>query len=177
VPPIDTQGHDLGTDGPSGRWWYCDGQNIGSLTGLPAGCTHHQTTTMYFNAGFGFWVSRGDATQTEANWHPLNFDHGDDYSSYVTNAGTKGCLACMRPDQSWPEMLFPDVYHGIEVPYESYGGLRGDISILWALIAFSLRSGRVLEYIPKMFKDGAWKTHKHRPTRRYSILPWHCQLS
>lgn len=170
VPPIDVRGHALGANGPSGRWWLCDGQNVHLIKDLPAESAHFQTTTMYFNAGFGFWVSRGDATQTAANWHPLNFEHGTDYSSYVTNAGTKPHLACMRTDQTWPQMLFPDIYHGGETPYAQYGGLRGDISILWALIAFSLRSAQVLEHIPKMFRDGTWRTHKYRPTRKPAAI-------
>lgn len=151
--------------GASGILWYCDGQRIQGLTNnaLPPGSRFYKAFSVFYCDGFGFWVLRGDATNPPAGeaWQSLWFDHDrTDYSSYLTNAGTERTLRCQRPDQIWPDMLLPTIYQTRPVPTDQrYGGLKGELAIFLALIAFSMDRQYVRQLIPQMFTGGVWARH------------------
>ncbi|PVI04364.1 hypothetical protein DM02DRAFT_651753 [Periconia macrospinosa] len=161
--------------GASGIWWYCNGQRIQALPNVsqpPAGSQHFKTFSMFYSTGYGFWVLKGDATNPRSlaaeAWHPLRFDYEDtDVDTYVTNAGTKFCLNWTRPDQRWPRLLFPDIYHNFSMrtPNTQYGGLRGELPVFLALIAFSMAPGLLAPMLPQMFTNGSWRVHGYAPGR------------
>lgn len=158
--------------GATGVWWYCRGQQIQRIVQQtpPPGSSHFQTCSVYFCEGFGFRVLRGDATQPAANeaWRPLSFGHDHvDYSSYLTNAGSERTLRYQRFGQIWPQMLFP-VNNQVTAAQTSsrYGGLKGDLSIFLALIAFSMGSQHLMYMLPHMLSKGAWAVHQHQHGRK-----------
>jgi hypothetical protein len=159
--------------GISGTYWLCNGQNIQPLGDrLPSGALPYKTFSMYYCAGFGFWVLRGDATTpTEESWRPLEFDHDtSDYSSYLTNAGTEQTLRCQRPSQRWPRMLLPDIYQVPPTPtHEAYGHLKGELPILLALIAFSMSKENLQQCIRRMFMGQVWQVHGFPHGRRLTL--------
>lgn len=74
-----------------------------------------------------------------------------------------------RIDQAWPKLLLPDIYHAHEIinddRYMGYGGLRGDLPIFLALIAFSTQPEWLKAVLPTTFVNGEWRTHDY-PVRR-----------
>ena len=129
---------------------------------------------MFYTSGYGFWVLRGDATSpgsmAAGAWYPLRFDYEDtDGDTYITNAGEKRCLNWTRPDQRWPRLLFPDIYHkyGMVTPNTQYGGLRGELPIFLALVAFSMVQGLLTRILPQMFVNGSWRVHPYPPGRMF----------
>lgn len=120
----------------------------------------YKTYSMYYCHGKGFEVLRDNATSTrrEEGWLPLSFDHDTtDYSSYLTNARYEPALHCHRTDQKWMKMLLPDVYHDRwEVP-APYGGLKGELAIFLALVAFAIPVDSLQTYLPAMFQSGQWQ--------------------
>lgn len=151
--------------GVSGFWFFCDGQQIQPLSGgqLPQDASCYSVFSMSYGGGYGFWVLRGDATNPTAGetWRPLCFEHdAQNFSSYVTNAGSNQTLRCQRPDQRWPRMLLPDIYQTTPYPISSaYGGLKGDLAIFLALIAFSMDQNNLRQYLRSMFINGEWIVH------------------
>jgi len=129
---------------------------------------------MYYCDGYGFWVLSGDATtNTDAPWRPLTFEHDNhNYSSYLTNAGNAGRLRCQRPEQQWPRMLLPDIYQSQPMPTDQrYGGLKGDLAILLALIALSMGRENLQHYLPSMFTNQRWQVHGLPHGRRSAFTP------
>ncbi|CAI6304744.1 unnamed protein product [Periconia digitata] len=171
MPSTNAQDNVRARGGASGIWWYCNGQQIQAIpnaTRPPQGAQHFKTFSMFFCSGYGFWVLRGDATNAASlaseAWHPLRFDYEEnDYSTYITNAGSRRNLNWTRPDQRWPGILFPDIYHNptMVTPNLQYGGLRGDLPIFLSLIAFSMRREVLAPMLPNMFINGAWNVHSH----------------
>ncbi|KAF1954088.1 hypothetical protein CC80DRAFT_418342 [Byssothecium circinans] len=150
--------------GASGKWWYCDGQGIRPMPGLPANSVPYKTFSAYYCGGFGFWILRGDATRPTGGeaWHPLSFDYEEtDYSTYLTNAGQRHTLNWTRPDQFWPRMLLPTHYHDARRVTQDlrYGGLTGDLPIFLALLAFSMPPNQLTYMLPFMFQAGRWGFH------------------
>ncbi|ORX97454.1 hypothetical protein BCR34DRAFT_496876, partial [Clohesyomyces aquaticus] len=177
---VDMWGHwipstDAGTNvrkqgGVSYKWYLCDGQNILPLSNLPRGAIHHETYSMYFSGGAGFWVLKGDATDPgrEQSWQPLRFEWDETkFSSSLTEAGEQATLRVQRSDQVWPKMLLPDIYHasGPRTPYSQYGWLGGELGILLALAAFSVKVDYLASVLPTMFQDGEWKIHPYENGR------------
>lgn len=122
----------------------------------------HHTFSMYYSDGYGFWVLPDDATgEPQWAWRPLTFEHDDqDYSSYLTSAGEHYTLRCQRTDQLWPQMLLPDIYQARPANIsQSYGGLKGDLGIFLALIAFSMTREHMQTYLRTLFSRGAWQLH------------------
>ncbi|KAF3000089.1 hypothetical protein E8E13_002794 [Curvularia kusanoi] len=97
----------------------------------------------------------------DEGWLPLTFDHDKkDYSSFLTNAKFAPALHCYRKDQKWMKMLLPDIYHGRwEVP-QPYGGLKGELAIFLALVAFSMPVDNLKQYLPSMFRSGTWQQYE-----------------
>lgn len=149
------------TDGITGQWWYLDSQQVRPCE-LPSGASLFQSTSMYYCDGHGFWVLQGDATSTSPYpWRPLTFEHDrTNYSSYLTHYGSHPTLLYLRENQYWPHMLLPDIYLITPgPPHLSYGGLKGDTGIFLALIAFSMRSERLRQFMSSMFRNGQWQAH------------------
>jgi hypothetical protein len=68
-------------------------------------------------------------------------------------------------------MLLPNIYHGIETPYQQYGALKGELGIFLALIAFSMRKDLLPQCLPAMFAGKQWLTHTLKHGRKSSCSP------
>ncbi|KAF1836098.1 hypothetical protein BDW02DRAFT_257049 [Decorospora gaudefroyi] len=155
--------------GVSGQLWCCNGHNIGVFPAqnLPTGAKSFETYSVFYSGGFGFWVLKGDATtelKDGTTWQPLRFEHDrdDDYSSYLCNVAQDRILASRRADQFWPQMLLPDIYWEATpvTPYAQYGGLKGELAIFLALVAFAMQPAKLPSVLPKMFENREWKVWK-----------------
>ena len=151
--------------GATGVLWLCDGWQIKRLVdnNLPRSAKPYKTYSMYYCHGKGFQVLRDNATSTrrEECWLPLSFDHDKtDYSSYLTNARFEPALHCHRTDQKWMKMLLPDVYHDSWPVPAPYGGLKGELAIFLALIAFAIPVDRLQQDLPAMFHSGKWQQYE-----------------
>jgi hypothetical protein len=160
--------------GISDRFWYCNTQQIQELPQLPPQAHPYRQFSVYFLGGYGFWVLRGDATAPLAGeaWHPLRFDHDEeDYSSFMTNAGTNSQLRTQRLDQLWPRMLLPDIYHApVQTTSQNYGGLTGELPIFLALLALSIQREYLHTILPGLFTGGGWTVHGYQFPRKMSAL-------
>ena len=80
-------------------------------------------------------------------------------------------LRMQRSDQLWPRLLLPDIYHAHHIMaderYLGYGGLKGDLPVLLALIAFSTSREQLRHVLPNIFIGGAWQTHNQAYTRMF----------
>jgi hypothetical protein len=150
--------------GASHMWWLCDGKQIQPAGYPPTGSFLYSTYSVFYSEGFGFWILRGDACNpgSEETWQPLCFDQ-DQYdrgSSYLCNVAQRRAVVYRR-DTAWLPMLLPDIYYA-NVPvtrHEACGGLKGELAIFLALIAFSMRPELLPSWLPYMFQNGAWITH------------------
>lgn len=151
--------------GATGINYYCDGQRIQPLPNnkVPQESRPYKSFSVFYSEGYGFWVLRGNATWPPPGeaWQPLWFEHdGNDFSSYLTNAGTERTLRCQRPDQGWPNMLLPNNYQTHFVaPDRRYGGLKGELAIFLALMALSMDQGYVQTCLPRLLNGGIWVNH------------------
>ena len=121
-----------------------------------------KTYSVYYCHGKGFQILRDHAvyTKREEGWLPLAFEHDKkDYSSYLTNARYEPSLHCHRSDQKWMEMLLPDIYHDKWEVALPYGGLKGELAIFLALVAFSVPVESLSTYLPAMFQSGRWQQY------------------
>lgn len=132
---------------------------------------HYKTYSMFYCDGKAFLVLRGNAAATpnDEGWLPLCFEHDkSDYTSYLTNARFEPALHCRRTDQQWVKMLLPDVYHGRwEVP-SPHGGLKGELPIFLALMAFAIPIDRLQRDLPAMFHSGTWQQYHMTHGSMYS---------
>ncbi|OCK80610.1 hypothetical protein K432DRAFT_39937 [Lepidopterella palustris CBS 459.81] len=183
IPSADSGSNRLVYGGITGRYWYCDGQDIaGPLDAQPRTCAHYKTYSIYYDQGF--WVFNGDVVQGKEGeaWHRLSFTHDEtDYSSYLTNAGEHHTLRTQRFDQRWPQMLLPDIYHipaHLRIDSPQYGGLNGELPIFLALIAFSIHPNHVGWALANCFKNGSWLVHQYsngRESKRGMVVRvWAC---
>ncbi|PSN74462.1 hypothetical protein BS50DRAFT_16725 [Corynespora cassiicola Philippines] len=167
VPSTDQNANIRIGGGATDIWWHCNTTGLGRApqNQLPAGSSPYKIFSAYYTAGQGFQFLRGDATNPPPDeaWHPLSFDHDtDDFSAYLTNAGQHRTLRCQRSDQSWPRMLLPDIYHTTSrTTCGTYGGLKGDLPIFLALVAFSLQPNHLASVLPRLFVNSAWRTHNY----------------
>jgi hypothetical protein len=148
--------------GATSIMWLCDGRQIKILdnSNLLRSAKPYKTYSVYYCYGSGFQVLRDNAisTRREEGWLPLSFDHDKtDYSSYLTNGRCEPALHCYRPDQKWTKMLLPDVYHGSWPVNAPYGGLRGELAIFLALVAFAIPVDSLQRYLPAMFQSEKWQ--------------------
>jgi hypothetical protein len=57
-------------------------------------------------------------------------------------------------------MLLPDIYQVPPTPTpEGYGGLKGELPLLLALIAFSMSKKDLQKYLNRMYEGGRWQVH------------------
>ncbi|KAJ4988630.1 hypothetical protein SVAN01_05921 [Stagonosporopsis vannaccii] len=151
------------TEGVTGTWWMCNGNRIWPLPGStpPQEAQVWKTYSVFFCGGHGFRVMRGNATDPSDGqaYHPLAFEHHshDNWSSYLTNVMGSPTLCCHREDQVWTRMLLPNTYHGSLTAVQQYGGLKGELPIFLALIAFSMPPDHLRTYLPAMMHNGAWQ--------------------
>lgn len=165
--------------GVSGVWWYCNKQYFQAVElddGPPIGSSLYKTYSVYYSDGCGIWVMDADATTLTNgdwhSWHTLTFDHYDDYSSYLTNAGEHHTLCIQRSGQRWPTLLLPDIYHtGRRITSASqYGGLIGELPILLGLIALSTPRAWLPNVLPTMFMGGKWQIHQYSQPRKLACF-------
>ncbi|KAF2851858.1 hypothetical protein T440DRAFT_421455 [Plenodomus tracheiphilus IPT5] len=164
VPSILTSDNIAAGGGVSGTWWYCNGSQIYSFppAQAPTEAQRYKTYSAYYSGGRGFWILDSDALRPRrsSTWQPLRFAHDtSDYSSYLTTAAETGTLACQRADQTWPNMLLPNIYHGSDTPYAQYGSLKGELGIFLALMSLSVKQDFMAQWFPMMFNNSQWYTH------------------
>lgn len=91
-----------------------------------------------------------------------------DYTSYVTCAGENHRLFLQKETQTWARKLFPARYHAppdrtISAnqadQYPDWGGLIGDLPLLIALIAFSVRENEVGTAVQHCLYGNPWQMH------------------
>jgi hypothetical protein len=148
----------------SGTWFYCNGYSIKAYTQqFPEGITHYQTYSIFYTGGLGFSVLRGDAANPPADgtWQPLHFDHLSDYSSYLCNASANRTVSHRRLDQYWLGMLLPDIYYqsAAVTPHPQCAGLKGELGIFLALVAFAMAPDQMSHLLPLMLINGQWQTY------------------
>jgi len=170
MPPTSAGSNYLRGGGISGFYWYCTGTDIKRIITLPTGAIHFSTYSIYYHQGF--WISDCDASRsTEANpWRKLSFEHHPTkLSSHLTIAGTQHTLRTQRPEQRWPRMLLPDIYHAPESSWaadgSSYGGLTGELPILLALIVFSVSKNNAETVIHNCVSQGEFQVHSENNGR------------
>jgi hypothetical protein len=151
------------TGGASHIHWYCNGVGIEVAGSLPEDAQPYKQFSVFFSGGHGFQVLYGDATSPPPGsaWHPLGFEHhnDDNYSSSLTNAGQQTTLRCHRINELWTRMLLPDIYHGPAGAVQGQGGLRGELPIFLALIAFAMPVNSLVSFLPRMLERGTWQAY------------------
>lgn len=163
-PPSAEGAHVVVGEGASYRWWYCDGNRIQPAQQLPTGLIWYKTYSVFYREGFGFWILRGDAGNPGPGetWQPLCFDQDqyDQGASYLCNVAQRRAVAYRR-ETRWLPMLLPDIYYenAHVTRNEAYGGLKGELAIFLALIAFSMRPEQLASRLPYMLQSGSWMTH------------------
>ena len=70
--------------------------------------------------------------------------------SYATNRANHDTLHCQRRDQTWLQNVLPNRYLApqAQTVIQPHGGVAGDLPILLALVAFSMRADRVNQVLP-----------------------------
>lgn len=158
--------------GVTGKWWYCDREEIRRLKGWspPPNRATYKTFSTIYSGGHGFHVMEGDATSPRPadTWQHLWFNWDQqNYSSALTNAGQHRTLRFQDPRARWPSMLLPDIYHSTTYAANGVGGLTGELAIFLALIAFSMKPERLLAELPRMMEDGEWQEHSRSNGRMF----------
>jgi hypothetical protein len=152
--------------GVSGQWWHCDGNQIYGIPQPSQGARPYSTYSVFYIGGFGFWVLKGDAINSDTyrssnTWQPLYFEHYTHREySYLCNAEQHRTVDTRRSGQNWLRMLLPDIYYESApvVSHQRYGGLKGELGIFLALIAFAIRPQELQAILPQMFTNGTWQT-------------------
>ncbi|KAH8731809.1 hypothetical protein GQ44DRAFT_800384, partial [Phaeosphaeriaceae sp. PMI808] len=163
--PSTTHGYNYRSqEGVSNTYWFCENTRIRSVaqSTLPRPLNHFKTFSIFYSAGRGFWILRGDGTTPDPGeaWHPLRFENGAaDRSSYLTPAGGVETLDGFSPHQRWHHMLLPDIYHGQQIANTNQGGLRGELPIFLGLVAMSMCATNLLQWLPWMFQNSTWQVH------------------
>ena len=95
------------------------------------------------------------------DWHQIQFNWDEQrYSSLVWIVGEHAQVQIQRPDQLWLPQILPEQYHTQQVtPHPAYGALNGDLSILLALVAFSVRPSRVQDAVQHCLLGTGWRAH------------------
>lgn len=171
--------------GVSGQWWHCDGNQIYGIPQPSQGARPYSTYSVFYIGGFGFWVLKGDATNPDTyrncnTWQPLYFEHHAQREySYLCNAEQHRTVDIRRRDQNWLRMLLPDIYYesAAEVNHPRYGGLKGELGIFLALIAFAIRPPELQARLPQMFTNGNWQVpgtfnHGRQSERGVVVYVW-----
>jgi len=102
------------------------------------------------------------------DWHQMRFNH--DTARYVSLANVPGEhdeLITQREDQRWVPELLPDKYHADRTrwtPYPQYGGMNGKLSLLLALLAFSVPANHVQRIVEHCVRGEHWRHsgYQHR---------------
>jgi hypothetical protein len=164
------------------------------ITALPESAVHYKDVSVYYDHDY-FWCVPYDATQFGVGdwkqdlpepeeedapddqeedrfyheWHLMKFTHDETtYASSVRIGAEKDQLLTQRPDQSWVHEIFPEVYHapaGYRTPDTRFGALNGDLGLLLALVAFSVRPNDVLGAIERCVRGDGWRAYGSRERR------------
>lgn len=114
----------------------------------------------------------GDADEEEnypahwVDWHRMQFYY--DRNRYVSLANVPGEhdeLITQREDQRWVSELLPDKYHADRTrwtPYQQYGGMNGKLSLLLALLAFSVPADHVQHIVEQCIRGDHWRHSGYR---------------
>ncbi|KAI7334824.1 hypothetical protein KC315_g3569 [Hortaea werneckii] len=84
------------------------------------------------------------------DWSTMSFSLGSSYASYAGQRQQQQRLHCRRHDQLWATQLFTDIYTAQqENRNPQYGGLNGEIPLLIALLALTMPSQCLPQYLPQ----------------------------
>lgn len=166
--------------------FFFDGQRAQPVPDFPVGVQHYKTASVYYHES-NFWVVPYDVLNTQVadgregassdseqedydddedenddddpfhwDWGPLFFNAGHSQASYVTYFGSYQRLIMQREDQHWVQHLFPDMFHS-EHTLPTGGGLIGDLPLIIALIAFTVRPSEIQAALAQCMKGDSWK--------------------
>jgi hypothetical protein len=115
-----------------------------------------------------------NAEYTWVDWKKMRFNWDDDtnepaYRSWIVIGGQHHQLQAQRPDQmAWLRQILPNRYHASQernTPYTQYAALNGDLGLLLALVAFSVRPRNVAEAVTTCLTGNGWREHNHTAGR------------
>ncbi|KAB2578082.1 hypothetical protein DBV05_g3137 [Lasiodiplodia theobromae] len=144
--------------------------DLGNVAEAPEGSEVYSTRSLYHYSST-FWALNYDATVNSVNyghfadWNHVGFDHGDRTINWVGFAGEQRRLGLQR-EQPWVHTLLPENHQPYEFSMDGrYGGLSGELSVLIALIAFSIRPEWLFHGLNNCMRQGQWGGHQHRHGR------------
>ncbi len=177
IPSLIPGGIQRVNQGVSGILWMCNGTQLRAVEALPRGARPWKTFSLFFSGGYGFRVMAGDARNPPSHqgYHPLGFEHDDEdgNSSYLTHVMQQPTLRCHRADQGWTRMLLPNTYHGPLTNVQGQGGLKGELAIFLALLAFSMPPDQLPTYFGSLLQNGVWQSWTTRDGCTY--FPSSCE--
>ncbi|KAF2096092.1 hypothetical protein NA57DRAFT_59151 [Rhizodiscina lignyota] len=183
MPPVVMGGNRKEPGDTTGVLFYFDGNTVHrwqqSIEDLQL--TPYRVMSFYYDQG-RFWCVPFDATtqtiggnedddEDDGNdnhapdaWGLVGFQHEWDpsqtYTSYIMRNGSQPRLICQRPSQRWPRTLLPPNFHSQDFTsddYAQYGGMIGELNVIIALMAFSVKSHRVEQTLPQCMRQDRWR--------------------
>lgn len=157
------------------RWNPQANPNLSLFNGNTQSLTEFKKATVY-HCGGRFWIVPYDATLRDVDgtcqnqswqpgWKALTFHHSAPHSvSSVDCAGPDSRLATQTPYQSWREQLFPEGYWAKQQTGGS-GGLQGELCLVLALAAFSVRQDQLETALSYSFRVHHWEPHNQQSGR------------
>ena len=109
-------------------------------------------------------------SQHWVDWHRMQFYYNNErYISLASVPGEHDELITQREDQLWVPELLPDKYHADRArwtPYQQYGGMNGKLTLLLALLAFSVPADTVQLAVEQCIRGDHWYQSGYRPRGR-----------
>lgn len=100
-------------------------------------------------------------TASYMDWHPLRFSYdATTYTSFARLGVDGQTLVSQRPDQQWVSEILPDVYHAPDTHHVTdrrVGALNGDLGLLLALVALSVRPDMVRRAVEHCVRGDGWR--------------------
>jgi len=99
------------------------------------------------------------------DWHQMRFNHDTNHWISLANVpGEHDELITQRDDQRWVPELLPDKYHADRDRWTSYpyGGMNGRLSLLLALLAFSVPPDYVQRVVEHCVRGDYWRHSGYR---------------
>ncbi|OJD33050.1 uncharacterized protein BKCO1_3400066 [Diplodia corticola] len=136
----------------------------------PQGSQVFSTCSVYHYSST-FWALNYDVTQhavdqgEHSDWNHIGFDYGDGRMNWVGIGGQHRRLD-RQCDQPWVHSLFPENHQPYEFSVDRrYGGLSGELPVIIAFIAFSIRPEWLIHALSSCMRRGQWSGHEQRHGR------------
>ena len=168
LPPQRKEENDLVG---GGEIFCCNGRNF-VKSSLPQEACEFRTISMYHYASM-IWIAQYDATvksfldekartsddeditssedsEPVYGWAELSFIWTEGSVSFATSAGDHNRLCKQRGDQNWAIALLPDRYYAEQDDWTDnleLGGFTGELSVLLGLIAFSVPTENLNDFL------------------------------